>query len=253
MKYSLLLLTFLLSSHALAERDPYDLTEEEWNPSTEEILIKKPEKHLRNESMIYDLNTNLGIKDQRRFTGVDWNRFSVAGHLNASYEHPQNLYGFEAAYMHRSKRYNNIWYGGQFFNHFSRFRTVSDNSSTGTEAGFVRGGQAKNTIMGIGLGLGYRFKLLLDFFPTEDVFENIDVYLNYVSFKENEIDETYKGYGMTFNYGIHKRTTTNFFYGGKISYNIGSVIRPGRGGESPSDRTLPLGWLSMAFETGFFY
>lgn len=252
MKILILLLTF--SVHTFADVDPFDLPEEEWNPSTEEILIRKPEKHLRNESMIYDLNTNLGIKDQRRYTGQDWNRFSVAGHVNATYEHPQNLYGFDATYLHRLKRYNKIWLGGHFFNHFSRFGTVSDNASSGAEAGTRRASNAKNTIMGAGLGVGYRFKLLLDFWNTEDVFENVDVFANYLSFKENFIDETYKGYGLTMNYGIHKRSSTNYFYGGKLSYNIGSVVRPSRGGgESPGDRTLPLGWLSLAFEMGFFY
>lgn len=249
----LFFLLLFAASAAVAQVDPFDLPEEDLNPPTEDVLIKKPAKYLRNESMIYDLNTNLGIRDQRRYTGNDWNRFSVAGHVNASYEHPQQLYGFEASYMHRLKRYNKIWIGGQFFNHFSRFKTVSDNSGTGAEAGFVRPGQAKNTIQGLGLGVGYRFKLLLDFVETENVFETIDVFLNYLSFKESFIDETYKGYGLTANYGLHKRTSTNFFYGGKISYNAGSVVRPNRGGESPSDRTLPLGWLSLAFDIGFFY
>lgn len=248
-----LFLLLLLSTSTFAAVDPFDLTEEEWSPTTEDILIKKKEKHLRNESVIYDLNTDLGIKDQRRFTGADWNRFSVSGHVNGSYEHPQDLYGFDATYMHRTKRYNQIWWGGQFFNHNSRFNTVSDNSSTGVESGFRRPGNSKNSIMGVGLGLSYRFKLLLDFWNTEDVFENIDVYANYLSFKETFIDETYKGYGLTMNYGLHKRTSTNYFYGGKMSYNIGSVVRPSRGGEAPSSRTLPLGWLSLAFELGFFY
>ncbi|MFL5784879.1 MAG: hypothetical protein ACJ76H_09740 [Bacteriovoracaceae bacterium] len=251
MKLYLLLLLF--SFNAFAQMDLFDLPEEEIDPPTEDILIKKPEKFLRNESMIYDLNTDLGIKDQRRYTGNDFNRFSVAGHVNASYEHPQNLYGIEATYMHRTKRYNRVWWGGQFFNHFGRFGTVSDNATVGNEAKTHRPSNAKNTIMGVGLGLSYRFKLLLDFFPTEDVFENIDVFVNYLSFKENYVDETYKGYGLTAAYGIHKRSSTNFFYGGKIAYNAASVVRPGEGHESKSDRTLPLGWLSMAFEVGFFY
>ena len=252
MKNSLYLL-LILSFSATAAVDPFDLTEEELNPSTEEILIQKPEKHLRHESMIYDLNTDLGIKDQRRFTGLDWNRFSLAGHVNGSYEHPQDLYGIEASYFHRSKRYNNIWWGAQFFNHFSRFGNVSNNATTGSEAAFKRPNNTKNSIRGLGLGVSYRFKLLLDFYPTEDVFENIDVMINYLSLKEDFIDETYNGYGLTTSYGIHKRSSTNFFYGAKASYNIGSVVRPTRGNESKSDRTLPLGWLSMAFEIGFFY
>ncbi len=248
-----ILFLLILSSSAFSQVDPFDLTQEELNPPTEDVLMKKPEKYLRNESMIYDLNTNLGIKDQRRYTGGDFNRFSVSGHVNGSYEHPQNLYGFDATYMRRTKSYNQIWWGGQFFNHFAKFGTISDNSSTGRESTFRRPDRTKNTVMGGGLGVSYRFKLLLDFLPTEDVFENVDVYVNYLMLKENFIDETYKGYGLTANYGLHKRSSTNFFYGGKISYNIGSVVRPAQTGESPSGRTLPLGWLSMALEIGTFF
>jgi hypothetical protein len=251
MKFYLLLLLF--SFTAFADVDPFDLPQEEYDPPTEDILLKKADKFQRSESVIYDLDTDLGIKDQRRYTGNDANRFSVSGHLNASYEHPQNLYGVEATYMHRLRRYNNIWIGGQFFNHFSRFGTVSDNATTGPEAAVKRSSDVKNTITAFGLGVGYRFKLLLDFWATENVFENIEVFANYLSMKENGIDETYRGYGLTAAYGIHKRSSTNFFYGGKLAYNAGSVVREGQSGESKSDRTLPLGWMSMAFEIGFFY
>ena len=62
MKLLIVLLTFLNISLAT---DPWTLSEEEQNPDTQDILIKKPEKYLRNESVIYDLNTDLGIKDQK--------------------------------------------------------------------------------------------------------------------------------------------------------------------------------------------
>src|SRR3989344_1898020 len=108
MKYILLLL-LPLNLHA----GPFDLTEEELNPDAEEILIRKPQKYLRNESMIYDFNTDLGIKDQRRYTGTDKNRFSVAGHISGSYEHPNDILGAELSYMRRSSSYNQIWWGLQ--------------------------------------------------------------------------------------------------------------------------------------------
>lgn len=249
MKYFLL---FLISFSALAE-SPYHLTEEELDPDAEEVLIKKPEKYLRHESMIYDLDSDLGIRDQRRYTGSDRNRFSIAGLVNGNYEQISDVVGGDVTYMRRSTRYNQIWYGAQFFTQKVTFDAVTQNRSTGVEASYQRPGGTKDTIMAGGLGVGYRFKLLLDFYPTEDVFEQIDVFANYMRFDESFIDKTYQGYGLTANYGIHKRTSTSFFYGGKLSYNIASVTREAIQGESKDERSLTLGWLSIGLEMGFFY
>ena len=235
----------------------FDLNEDDLEPDAEEILIKKPEKHLRNESMIYDLNTNLGIKDQRRFTGTDRNRFAIGGLINGNYEHVADIFGGEVSYMRRSTRYNQIWYGAQFFQQKAHFDAITQNHTSGSnpngEAASQRPGGVKDNVLAIGLGVGYRFKLLLDFWPTEDVFENIDVFVNAVQLDESYVDKTYRGYGLTANYGIHKRTSTSFFYGGKLSYNIASVAREQIGNESKRERSLTLGWLALGLEMGFFY
>src|SRR5688500_8264771 len=106
---------FLLLPLSAWAQDPLTLTEEDLNPDSEEVLIKRPEKHLRHESMIYDLNPDLGIKDQRQFTGTDRNRLSVAGHLNGNYEQLSDLLGIEAVYMRRTEHFSRIWWGAQFF------------------------------------------------------------------------------------------------------------------------------------------
>lgn len=252
MKYLILL---LLPLNVFA--DIYTLTEEELAPEAEQILIKKPEKYLRNESMIYDFNTNLGIKDQRQYTGNDRNRFSVAGHLSGDYEQLSDLFGGELTYMRRSTFYNQIWYGAQFFQHRTVFDAITQNQTGGedpnAEASFQRPGDAKSTVMAFGVGVGYRFKFFLEFFETEDVFESVDVFVNALQLDESFIDQKYRGYGLTTNYGIHKRSSTNYFYGGKLSYNVATVTREAIGKESKDERSLALGWLSFAFELGFFY
>lgn len=252
MKY---LILFILPLQLFA--NTFDLTEEELNPESEEILLKKPEKYQRHESMVYNFNTDLGIKDQRRYTGEDRNRFSLAGHISSDYEHPNRLFGGEVTYMRRTTRYNQIWWGAQFFQHSTYFSSITQNvSSSGvlnSEGSFKRGNYEKNMVRGLGLGVSYRFKLLLDFFPTEDVFENIDVFFNSIQLDESFIDKRYQGYGLSTNYGIHKRSGQSYFYGGKFSYNVANVTRAAIGSESKSDRSLSLGWLSFAFELGFFY
>ena len=238
--------------------DPFDLTEEERDPDTQEILIKKPEKYLRHESMIYDLNTDLGINDQRKYTGTDANRFAIAGHVSADYEHVTNILGYEFNYMRKTSRFNQIWYGMQFFQNKTFFDAItqnhsSDSGNANAESQTQRPNNVQSKVLGFGPGVGYRLKLLMEFLPTEDVFETIDVYGNYVIMDDDYTKNEYKGYGLTTNYGIHKRSGSNFFYGGKLSYNIASVTRRQIGNESKSDRTFTLGWLSVAFELGFFY
>ncbi len=250
------LLLLLLPLQVMAA-SVFDLTEEDLSPDAEEVLIRKPEKHQRHESMIYDLNTDLGIKDQRRYTGTDKNRFSIAGHVNGNYEHVNQIFGGEVTYQRRSERYNQVWWGAQFFQHRTYFDAITQNQKSGSnpngESAFQRPGGVKDTVMAFGLGAGYRFKLLLDFYPTEDVFEQVDVFVNGLQLDETFIKKKYRGYGLTANYGIHKRSSTSFFYGGKLSYNIASVTREQIGTESKSQRSLSLGWLSLAFEMGFFY
>lgn len=256
MKYLFLIVLF---SQNLLAQDPLELTEEEKNPNTQDVLIKQPEKYLRNESMIYDLNTDLGIKDQRKYTGTDHNKFAVAGHVSGDYERFNDLLGIEFNYMHRSEKYNQMWYGAQFFQHRTFFDAITQNQDPETgdnpndESQTHRPNNVKTSVMGLGLGVGYRFKLLMEFFQADDVFENVDVFGNYMTMNEGYTDGSYKGYGLTTNYSIHKRSSATYFYGGKLSYNLGYVTRSAIGTESKGDRSFSLGWLSLALEMGVFF
>jgi hypothetical protein len=256
MKYLLLIILFSQNIFAL---DPYELSDEEKNPSTQDVLIKQPEKYLRDDSMIYDLNTELGIKDQRKYTGTDRNKFAIAGHVSGDYERFSDLLGLEFNYMHKSERYSQIWYGAQLFQHRTMFDAITQNQAAeagdnpNDESQTQRPNNVKDTILGVGVGVGYRFKLLMEFFPTEDVFETVDVYGNFLTMNETYIDRSYKGYGLTTNYSIHKRSSSTYFYGGKLSYNLGVVTRDAIGTESEGDRSFSIGWLSLAFEMGVFF
>lgn len=256
MKYLILILLFSQTALAI---DPLKLSEDELNPNTQDVLIKQPEKYLRDESMIYDLDTDLGIKDQRTYTGTDSNRVALAGHISSDYEHFNDLIGFEFNYMHRTSRYNRIWWGMQFFQHKTLFDAITQNQpaedgdNPNDESQFQRPNDVKTNLFAGGLGVGYRFKLMMDFFQTEDVFENIEVFVNYLTMDETYIDQKYQGFGLTTNYSIHKRSSTKYFYGGKLSYNIATVTREAIGTESKQDRSFALGWLSLALELGFFF
>lgn len=254
-------LFFLLAFSALPlyAQSVFDLTDAEKDPSAEDILLKKPDKYLRNESMIYDLDSELGIKDQRRWTGQDKNRLSIAGHVSFDYEQLTEIQGFDFSYMRRAQNYSQFWYGFQVFRHQALFEAVTQNPSKSSttnvnaDANKPRPNDAKEAILAGGLGVGYRFKFFLDFFETENVFESVDVFANYLQMEDDFLSETYTGYGLTTNYGIHKRSSTSFFYGMKFSYNLGSVTRPAIGDEKKRERSLSLGWASLALEIGSFF
>lgn len=248
---SLFILLFI-PTLTFAAWDDYLQSDEYLEVPTEEILIKKPEKFLRHESMIYDLNTDLGIRDQRKYTGQDRNRFSVSGHLSADYEHLDDILGIDVTYLRRSERYDQLWWGAHLFRHSTAFDAVAESQSDEAPG---RPGNQKETLMGVGLGLSYRFKLLLGFWPTENVFENVDVFVNYLSFSETFVDKTYQGVGLGASYGLIKRSKTNFYYGPKLSYNLAPVKREKLDDAETSRRAreLTLGWMTLAFEVGFFY
>ncbi len=244
-----------LFSFQVFSNDVYEIGEEERSPESEEVLVNKPEKYLLHESMIYDFNTELGIKDQRQYTGSDNGRFMASLHLSGQYEHLSELLGFEINYLAKTSSYDHIWWGFQLFQHNTYFKTITQNPTSGgsgSDSTYVRDNSVKNKILGFGPGLGYRFKLLLDFFPTEDTFETIDVFFNGLFLEESFIEERYQGYGISTSYGLHKRTRTSYFYGAKFSYHLGNVTRRQIESESEGERTLTLGWLSLAFNVGFF-
>ena len=248
----------LLFSGSVFAVDLLDIPESEQNPETEEILLKKPEKYLRNESMLYNFDANLGIREQRFYSGTDRNRMSVAGHLSSDYEHFTDVLGVDFTYMHRSTRYNQMWYGFQFFQHRTYFDAITQNhtgtsTNSSADSNLRRPSNVRNMVLGGGLGVSYRFKLLLDFMETEDWFENIDVFVNYLLLNESYLREIYRGYGLTTAYGLHKRYNSNYYWGGKATYNVASVTRDEIKGESKSDRSLSLGWFTLAFEMGFFF
>ena len=249
MKFLWLTLLLTLPVWAAYENpeEAFELDPDELNPSDEDVARRKPERYQWDESLIAPLNSSLGIRDTKRYTGKDRNKLSAAFHLNGQYEHLQRLQAFEFTWLRRSDAWHKLWWGATYRRATTEWREItSDNKSAG-EAAFDRPGDVEQTINTLGLGFGYRFKLLLDFFKTEDTFESVQVFGTYNTLAEGHTGDNYKGYGMTADYGLHKRTRTSFFYGGKFTYNISWVEGPEK------DRTLSLGWYTFALEAGFFF
>lgn len=251
---------WLLPQSFAAYEDPTDafkLTPEEQNPSGDDVLFRRKEQFQRDERMVQEYNDDLGIRDDRRWTGDDRNRLSGAFHLNGQYEFMQELQSLELTWMRRVPNWSKLWWGATYRRTNTGFGNITDNrSDTGNpnaEGAFQRPKDAKQTINAAGVGAGYRFRLLTDFMNTENTFETVNVWAMYTTLAESFIGENYNGWGMTADYGLHRRVRSSFFWGGKFTYNLAWVERAKRGAEAPQDRSLSLGWFSLALEAGFFF
>ncbi len=226
--------------------EAFELNDDEKDPSGEDIQLRRKEKYQWDESLVYQLNSDLGIRDQRRYTGLDRNRLSIGLHVNGQYEYPQDLLGVEVTWLRRLDNWSKLWVGGTFRHHKTQWEVITQNRSTGAEAALRRPSDVKQDITSVGLGAGYRFKLFLDFLRTQDVFEQVQAYATYNILNETFSGSRYQGPGLTAEYSLHKRTRTSFFYGGKFGYNLAWV-------EFDDERDLSLGWYTFALETGFHF
>jgi hypothetical protein len=248
MKY--LILSLLFSANLWAAYDnpdeAYLLNDEETNPGDREIMQTYKEKFLRDESVVDPISSTTGVRDMRRYTGRDRNRLSLGLHVNGQYEALSALQSLEGTYMRRMDNWSKLWIGGTVRATGASFSEITQNKTTGPEAASQRPNNATQSIIGAGLGVGYRLKLFLDFYPMKDVFEFVNVYGMYNMMKDEFTGDTYSGYGLTTEYSLHKRTRTSFFYGAKFTHNISWV-------QLNSDSNFSLGWYTFALETGFIF
>lgn len=256
-KLFFIILTFFTAINAIAQsRQILYQDEENYKKMSNDQILDKKDVTLQDESIIYDMNKETGIKDKSHYTGRDDYKFSgnYLGHweLNKFTE----ISSFD---VHFSKRFDDFWVETFLSRTAATFKAISENKTSNvgaistSEARFQRPAEAKELLLSGGVGVGYRFKMIYQFIETSDVFETITAYLVRHMLDESYRSENYNGYGVRADYGIHKRTSTSFFYGGRLSYNFGMVKRRLADQESDSEGSLALSWLAFGFEAGYYF
>ncbi len=237
--------------------EAFQLTQDEVAPPSDDINRRRVEKLQRDEKMVSQMNEELGIAEESRWSGLDRNRLSGAFHLNGRYEFMRELQGFELTWMRRVENWSKLWWGATLRQTQTGFGEITQNrapdGNAQSEGAYQRPRDAEQTLTSMGVGAGYRFRLLTDFMRTENTFETVNVWALRTSLEESFIKETYAGWGWSADYGLHRRTSSSFFWGGKFTYNLAWVERAKRGTEAPEERSLALGWYTLALEAGFFF
>ena len=256
----IVLLFFLFSFNAISAEsvDRLILFETE---SPEKIGLRQAnenkEIYLEKESMLRDKLDDSGMLGDLYYTASDKGRLSLAYHVSHDYEKLSKLQAIDFQILRRMNSYQDQWWGIQIkrvvgkFNAMAEEVEASSNHPNANSLDLRLDSDQSMTIFG--LGLGYRFNILKDFFKSDRVFEQIMAYGNYIYHLDGSSDTKYQGYGLSAEYGIHKRITKVFLIGTKLSYSIASLTRPAESDEDKLDRSLVLKWTSIGLEIGYLF
>jgi hypothetical protein len=215
------------------------------------------EVYLSGESLIQDKSAETGIYSEPHYTGLDKGRLSISYHVSHDYESFEKLQSIDFQLLSKISSYKDQWWGLQLKRVTAKYNALANEvsgSSTHPNANkTIERQDSLQSMTMIGFGFGHRFNILGDFFKSDRIFETLMAYGNYIYHLDGQTDDKYQGYGFSADYGIHKRMSQSFFYGGKLTYNLASLVREAKTNEDKVDRSLAFRWTSIAFEIGYFY
>lgn len=228
--------------------------------STKQLKEQK-EIYLENDVLITEFNKALGVQEDTFYTLSDKNRLSISYHMSSNFESLSAISGLELNYLRRIANFQRSFWGLIYKRNSANFASVANNpvenaSATATSDAFPsnqRPDAAEQTMTSMGIGYGHRFKMLLDFFPTSRVFEQITTYVTQTSVTDGFSGQTYEGYGFISDYEIQYRSSLTTYFAVKLSYNLNLVGRAKLVNETSSDSKLTYSWLSIGWQFGYFF
>lgn len=216
-----------------------------------------PEIYLNNESVLKHKDSKTGIITDEHYTGKETNRFSASYLGSSDYTNFTDVTSFDVQYQFKASDYLQTWWAFQFKRTTGKYNKIADeleDESDHPQADSKRARLANTqSITSLGIGGGYRFKLLFAFNESERFFEHITAFANYNTANDSTTGKNYTGWGYNADYSLLYRSGNSLFYGLKLSYNVTAVVRPASTDEPKKDRSLTYGWTSIGFEIGYYY
>ncbi len=200
--------------------------------------------------IISQIDKELGIYLEDYSTDNDQHRFGLNYHFNSDLKNPFEITTMEANYAYRL---GVAWLEICAALTTGKYRELTRlNGSIGAETENQREENASN--LTFGGGLGYRTRYIRNLINSSNIFETIAAYLTYNSFSDNFRSESYTGYGIKADFGVHKRTGARSHWGMKMSYNLASVRKAKQfEGEGSAARSLTITWLTFGLEYSFYF
>jgi hypothetical protein len=196
----------------------------------------------------YDLEKGLSLDSFS--TSEDSSRISLIYHLNANPMKLTGISGFEVEY---AKKFQHAWWEFYFAQTTSVFSNVADDNSQFPNNTADEINEQNLTTSTFGTGISYRTSLVQTLISSDNVFETVAAYLNYNK-TSADLGDSYSGFGMKADFGVHYRISEIFHWGGKFSYNMAQVKRAEiTENETSSAKSLLLQWTTFAIDLSYYF
>jgi len=247
---NLIVLLMLLFLHKLAfGQFDSDLSDKELTDTFTQEEIEEIDS-LRSGTVIKRRNADTGLFFDDYNTYQDKNRTSFLFHVNNDITDITGIQSLEFIYGHR---FELAWLELFALRTQGRFEEFTDNNSNeGADSTELR--ESDDSVLAFGGSISYRGSWIQELVDSDLMFTTTSAGLGWYTFNQNLRSKTYSGPGMKADFGLHRRSSRSLHYGLKMSYNLAHVKRAQEfEGETSSQRSQVLSWLSFGFDLSFYF
>lgn len=214
--------------------------------------LKKHIKSIDEELKLRYKDEETGLYQPIYIVSSDKSRLSLLYFMNSDLRQLTGISTFELIYAKKSGNYWLEFIASNSNLHYDSITSfVSGPIPDAVETDLVF---LVENLVTLGVGLSYRTTLIQNFIQSGEYFETVSAYLTANHLSEIYSSESYTGLGLKADFGIHKRVSQFFHFGGKMSYNLVAVKRAAIGSETDESlRSLTLHWLSIGFDLSYYF
>lgn len=195
-----------------------------------------------------NIDTGLFLEDYN--TDTDRNRTSFLYHLNNDFTDLTGIQTLEFLYAYR---FSHGWIEFFALRTSGRFEEITDNNP-GDGGSSLDLRETDESILAFGASLSYRSTWIQDLVNSNKMFTTTAAGIGYYNLTENFRVKSYGGPGLKADFGLHRRSSRSIHYGVKMSYHLANVKRSAEfEGETSSQRSLVLSWLTFGFDLSFYF
>jgi hypothetical protein len=200
---------------------------------------------------IEEIDSERGIPLGTFSTADDRSRITASFSFNSDLKDLSTISSFQGAYAFRLRK---TWIELSGSKTVARYNELTRENPSIPGANIANLELENTDLLSFGAGLLYRTTYIQNIFNGPSFFETVSAAITYNQFDDSVRSETYSGLGFKAEFGVHRRFSKNFHFGGKLSYHLASVQYPDEGNElTKSERSLLLTWMGLGFDLGFYF
>jgi hypothetical protein len=199
---------------------------------------------------IPQIDEEIGVQLDTYSTEQDTAKGSFGLMMSSNLKDAAGLTTFEFTY---SQKYKKVWLEGYISQTSAKTKRLTDyNSNIATPTSDLL--EESSDITQFGFGAMYRTTYIQNIIPSSRFFETTSALATYNQFEDVVSEQSYSGFGVKADLGLHYRLSPQWHIGGKFSYNLSTVKREAEfEEEKPNDRSLLLRWVSVGAELSIYF